>query len=75
MSERFLVRTQGGPCSGETRIADTDMGWEWPLPAVLAHAGGSYVKVRESAPPPMDGDSSVPRGAEYEWRPGKAVTP
>jgi hypothetical protein len=71
MSERFLVRTVGGPCDGETRVADSAGlgGWEWPLPDALAYdASGQYVKTAESSLPPMDRDSSVLRGATYEWR-------
>ena len=71
MPERFLIRTEGGPCDGETRIADSDGlgGWTWPLPDVLKYdASGQYVKVGESDLPPQPEDSRVLRGAQYEWR-------
>ena len=79
MAERFLVRTEGGPCDGETRVADSDGlgGWEWPLPDVLEYGGregviGHYVKAAESTLPPQDEDSRVLRGATYRWEPADA---
>jgi hypothetical protein len=53
MSERFLIRTEGGPVDGETRVANSlgDDGWRWPLPDVLPHPDGRYVKEAESILP------------------------
>lgn len=69
MPERFLLRTEGGPCDGETRVADSEnVYWQWPLPAVLEYDGtGRYVKVLESDLPPQPEDSHVMRGATYRW--------
>lgn len=66
MPERFLVRTTGGPNPG-TRVTE---GWAWPLPELLLAEGGQYIKTGESILPPQDDDSSVVRGAAYEWHPG-----
>ena len=44
--------------------------WTWPLPELLLTEGGAYIKVSESALPPMPEGSHVLRGAEYEWQPG-----
>ena len=71
MGERFLIRTEGGPCDGETRVANSDGNerWTWPLPDVLKYdAGGRYVKVTESHLPPQEPGSRVVRGATYEWQ-------
>ena len=73
MGERFLIRTEGGPCDGETRIANTDGlgGWTWPLPDVLKYdASGRYVKHAESVLPPQEKGSQVVRGATYRWEAG-----
>jgi hypothetical protein len=67
VTEHFMLRTVGGPHPG-TRVA-TDQEMPWPLPDELPDEGGRYVKVSESALPPMSTDSHVMRGAEYEWRP------
>lgn len=67
MSERFLIRTDGGPTPG-TRSVFESATWTWPLPARLPGLGGVYVKVRESGLPPQPEGSRVVRGAEYEWR-------
>jgi len=78
MAERFLVRTEGGPLDGETRVASSVGlgglgGWEWPLPDVLRYDGsGQYVKAAESGLPPQDEDSHVLRGATYRWEPSDA---
>jgi hypothetical protein len=72
MPERYLLRTEGGPFAGETRVAgDPDSpSMTWPLPPVLEYdRTGQYVKVRESDLPPMPDGSGVLRGATYEWRP------
>jgi hypothetical protein len=71
MNERFLIRTEGGPCDGETRIADSQGigGWGWPLPDVLKYdATGSYIKAAESSLPPQERGSRVLRGATYRWQ-------
>lgn len=76
MTERFLVRTEGGPCHGETRIANAhgDEGWTWPLPDELKYgATGSYVKYSESDAPRQPDDSRVIRGAVYRWEPKARV--
>lgn len=69
MAERFLLRTEGGPCAGETRVVNTQgEGWEWPMPDVLEFGEqGRYVKVTESELPPQEEGSGVLRGATYEW--------
>lgn len=79
MAERFLIRTEGGPCDGQTRVCNAMIDgvqigqWEWPLPDVLKwDQSGSYVKVRESALPPQPEGSHLARGATYEWRPADA---
>jgi hypothetical protein len=64
--ESFLIRTKGGPRPG-TKVAGD---WTWPLPELLLAEGGAYIKVRESALPPMPDGGRVLRGAEYEWQPG-----
>lgn len=64
MSERFLIRTEGGPRPG-TKVAE---GIGWPLPELLLWDTGTYVKAAESALPPQAGDSGVLRGAEYRWQ-------
>lgn len=76
MAEKFLIRTQGGPLDGETRVANAQMDgvqigqWEWPLPARLPfNETGDYVKVTESSLPPMPEDGNVMRGATYAWEP------
>ena len=72
MAERFLIRTEGGPCDDETRVANADGlgGWAWPLPDALKYdASGRYVKVAESDLPPMGEGSNVLRGATYRWEP------
>lgn len=69
--ERFLIRTEGGPCDGETRVADSLGlgGWEWPLPDILGwDDSGYYVKAGESDLPPQERGSRVLRGATYRWR-------
>jgi hypothetical protein len=71
MAERFLIRTTGGPCHGQTRVANATglENWTWPLPDVLKYdASGSYVKVSESDLQPMKDGSYVLRGAEYGWK-------
>jgi hypothetical protein len=79
VAERFLIRTEGGPCNGETRVANAGMEhlpsgqWEWPLPDALEYDGtGRYVKVAQSDLPPMEADSPVVRGATYRWEPADA---
>lgn len=76
MAEKFLIRTQGGPLDGETRVANAQMDgvqigqWDWPLPSTLPFdRTGEYVKVTESSLPPMSEDGNVMRGATYMWRP------
>ena len=74
MAERFLIRTEGGPCDGETRVANADPGgsWTWPLPDTLGwDASGSYVKAAESVLEPQGPDSGVVRGATYRWEPSQ----
>lgn len=68
MSERFLIRTLGGPHPGTRVTPDCDR-WSWPLPDDLNDDGGHYRKIRESDLPPMPEDGYVVRGAEYEWMP------
>lgn len=70
--ERFLIRLEGGPAGGETRVATSDnVYWQWPLPGVISwDATGGYVKVRESSLPPQAPGSHVMRGATYEWKAG-----
>lgn len=68
--ERFLLRTNGGPCDGETRVANHQGRHEmdWPLPEVLKYdKTGYYAKVAESDIPPQPWDSPMLRGATYEW--------
>lgn len=71
-AEVFLVRLEGGPLNGETRIAnfacpaDEPM-FTWPLPDVLNMDSGRYVKVSESDLPPQTEGSHLMRGAIYEW--------
>ena len=68
MPENFLIRTLGGPCHGEVRVAQ---GEAWPLPDVLMHPDGRYLKTRQSALDPLPpGSSMLMRGAEYQWVPG-----
>ena len=69
MPEAFLVRTEGGPCAGEVRVANAsgDEGWTWPLPGILKHPEGRYVKVSESDLGPRPEGSRLLRGAVYEW--------
>lgn len=70
MAERFLLRTEGGPCDGQTRVANAlgDDGITWPLPDVLPYdATGRYVKASESDAPPQEPGSRLVRGAVYEW--------
>ena len=70
VGERFLIRTEGGPCDGETRVADVGQGWTWPLPAWLGYdETGRYVKISESGLPPQDAESRLRRGARYRWVP------
>lgn len=72
MAERYLLRTEGGPFAGETRVANDPDGpsMTWPLPPVLEYdRTGQYVKVMESDLPPMPEESTLLRGATYEWRP------
>jgi hypothetical protein len=64
VSERFLIRTEGGPRPG-TKAAE---GIGWPLPELLLWEGGVYVKAAESPLPPQDGGSHLLRGAEYRWQ-------
>lgn len=72
MPERFLIRTENGPCDGETRVATSDA-WEWPLPSTLGYdATGRYVKVSESELDPQPEGSRVVRGATYRWEPTDA---
>lgn len=75
MSERFLIRTVGGPFPG-TRVA-SDNEYAWPLPDVLEdpEMRGVYRKGTESKLPPQEPDSHIMRGAEYFWEPadGEAV--
>ncbi len=71
-TERYIVRTTGGPFPGD-RVADTD--WhEWPPPDHLdvpSPGGGRYHKISESGLPPASTGAlpGVVRGAEYEWVP------
>lgn len=66
MTERLMIRTEGGPNSG-TRIAED---WVWPLPELLLAEGGAYIKASEGDWRPTDGDSRVLRGASYGWQSG-----
>lgn len=69
MTETFLLRTEGGPCDGETRVATSDV-MPWPLPDVLKYdASGRYVKAAESVLPPQLPGSGTARGATYRWEP------
>jgi len=73
MSERFFIRTLGGPHPG-TRIVNKEgqsgPEWHWPLPEALVDEGGAYVKTSESQLPPLPSEDNkhLMRGAEYEWR-------
>jgi hypothetical protein len=67
VTERFLLRVNGGPNPGDYVPGDTLM--SWPLPATLPADGGHYIKVSESQLPPPGEDSRVLRGAEYDWQP------
>jgi hypothetical protein len=69
MAEQFLLRLNGGPDAGRTRVATSDL-LPWPLPERLSHPdeSGYYEKVRESQLPPMPEGGHIMRGAEYEWR-------
>jgi hypothetical protein len=70
VAEPFLVRTEGGPCDGETRVANFGGSddWTWPLPEVLPYdETGRYVKYSESDRPPQPEGSRVLRGAAYRW--------
>lgn len=72
MAEPFLVRTKGGPCDGQTRVANAagDEGWTWPLPDELGYDdSGRYVKCQESGLPSQTEGSNVIRGATYRWEP------
>lgn len=68
-AERFLVRTDNGPCDGETRVFNSSGQQEftWPLPLILKWDDtGYYRKYSEStlAAPPAPG---ILRGAQYHW--------
>lgn len=71
MSERFLIRTIGGPLPATRVIEAAEM--SWPLPETLddPEGRGHYRKVSESQLPPQPEGSHVMRGAEYEWVPGE----
>ena len=66
----FLIRTNGGPFDGETRVVDEGI-IRWPPPVNLPGVfhGGVYVLTnhshlteRQAAHP------NVMRGAEYQWQ-------
>lgn len=72
MADCFLIRTNGGPCAGETHAIPRELA-SWPLPDVLppepGWPPGRYVKTSESQlPADVDDSPFVARGAEYEWR-------
>jgi hypothetical protein len=74
-TERFLIRTEGGPMDGETRVANAGGTgpWEWPLPDVLNYdQSGRYVKAAESDLPAQPPESQMARGATYRWEPAGA---
>lgn len=71
MADFFLVKTNGGPFDGETRMLPRTV-FKWPLPDELPDTekfGGKYVKIQESTlPESVDESPHVARGAVYEWR-------
>ncbi len=63
----FLLRTNGGPLDGETRVVDPNV-MPWPFPDELSVEGGVYRKVSESQlPSDAAANPHVGVGAEYEW--------
>lgn len=70
MAESFLVKTEGGPCNDEVRVANAsgEGPWTWPLPDVLEYdETGRYVKYSESDLGPRPEGSRLLRGAVYRW--------
>ena len=65
MPEPLFIRTVGGPHPG-TRVTDVSQ-FGWPLPGMLADAGGTYFKVSESNAPPQEEGSRLVRSALYRW--------